>query len=203
MSNILLAGAVSLMTLAQACGPNVHPTTTMAIIKVESGGNPFAINDNTSGHSYSFTNKDDAVYKSYELLTLGHSIDMGLMQINSVHLKGMKIRYYDLFDPCYNVQIGTKILSDFYVKYSEPGMNKEQRLYRALSAYNTGSPWKGTRYTNRILAAARSNRRVYVVRKISKISAENSKKQAENLPNLPTNTRKILAENSLSFHNGR
>lgn len=196
MSNILVAGAVSLMTLAQVCGPNVHPTTTMAIIKVESGGNPYAINDNTSGHSYSFTNKDDAVYKSYELLTLGHSIDMGLMQINSVHLKGMKIRYYDLFEPCYNVQIGTKILSDFYVKYSEPGLNKEQRLYRALSAYNTGSPWKGTRYTNKILAAARSNRRVYVVRKFSENSVKIPRYQAENNAISFVKAKQIMAADS-------
>ena len=138
------------------CGPGVHPDTLNAIIKVESNYNQLAIYDNTTGASYRPQSKEQAIYLTEIFLSSGHSIDIGLMQINSQHLAKLNIDYKDLFDPCYNVAIGTKILSGFYREYarSNPMDQPDMILLKALSSYNTGSPHKGKRYVNKILKAA-------------------------------------------------
>jgi type IV secretion system protein VirB1 len=51
----------ALTTFCMQCGPAVDPSLTKAIIQVESGGNPFAIGDNTDRRSYSPVSKEDAV----------------------------------------------------------------------------------------------------------------------------------------------
>lgn len=42
----MIAGA-ALAALIHRCAPDVRPSTMAAIVRVESGGNPFAIDDNT------------------------------------------------------------------------------------------------------------------------------------------------------------
>lgn len=37
------AGAMPLTAVIQRCAPQVHPRTLQAIVRVESGGNPYAI----------------------------------------------------------------------------------------------------------------------------------------------------------------
>jgi len=146
--------------LAEQCGPAVHPATTTAIIKVESGGQPFAIHDNRTNRSYFPQTKIEAQWIAYTLLTRDHSIDMGLMQVNSTHITGMGIDYRELFDPCYNIAVGTRVLGDFYRRYNNSTTSPETALLYALSGYNTGTPYKGRNYVNRILEAAGSAVRV-------------------------------------------
>ena len=78
--SMLLTG---LLSLCLTCGPSVHPATTQAIIEVESAGKPLTIHDNTTGISYNPTTKSEAVALTADLLHHGHSLDIGLMQINS------------------------------------------------------------------------------------------------------------------------
>ena len=134
------------------CGPAVSPETTQAIIQVESGGNPLAIGDNTLKKSFSPKTTAEAVELASRLINQGHNIDIGLMQINSCHIRPMNLTLQELFDPCRNIHIGTTILAEFYRQHktSDP----VQSLFRALSAYNTGQAWKGAGYVNKILEAA-------------------------------------------------
>lgn len=131
------------VALCMQCAPMIHPATTVAIINTESKGNPFAIGDNTTGKSYSPKDKNTAINIAYQLLRKGHNIDIGLMQVNSVHLKNSSVNYQQLFDPCTNMNIGSKILLEFYKKHDRPNQNSQITLLKALSAYNTGSPYKG------------------------------------------------------------
>lgn len=140
------------------CGPAVSPETTQAIIQVESGGNPLAIGDNTLKKSFAPKSAEEAAQLATRLLRQGHNIDMGLMQVNSCHIRAMKLSLEDLFDPCQNIRIGTTILADFYRQHRTD--DPAQSLFRALSAYNTGQAWKGTDYINRILQAAGAGYRV-------------------------------------------
>jgi type IV secretion system protein VirB1 len=151
----------ALTTLCAQCGPSVDPSLTRAIIQVESGGNPFAIGDNTDKRSYFPVSKSEAVELSRYLLSQGHNIDMGLMQINSCHLGKKRLSLDDLFDPCGNVKFGTSLLADYFRMHSgDP--DKSQVLFKALSAYNTGSAWRRPEYINRILEAVNAPYRVAV-----------------------------------------
>jgi type IV secretion system protein VirB1 len=158
---ILLAGLIYSAGFLSQCGPAVAPATTQAIIRVESGGDPFAIGDNNLKKSFSPGSKREAVSLATQLIARGHSVDLGLMQINSQHLGPMGLSLEDAFDPCRNVKVGTTILADFYQRYrtGDPAGS----LMKALSAYNTGQAWKGADYVNRILAAAGVNYRVMFV----------------------------------------
>lgn len=137
--------------LAQ-CGPAVAPSTTRAIIQVESGGNPYAIGDNSLRRSFAPRSKSQAVSLASLLLARGHNIDVGLMQINSAHLASMHLSLDELFHPCSNIRAGTAILAEFYRKNqtADPAVS----LFKALSAYNTGRAWRGPGYVNKVLQAA-------------------------------------------------
>lgn len=154
----LIGIALYASAMLAECGPAVSPETTQAIIQVESGGNPFAIGDNTLKKSFAPKSAAEAVQLATRLIREGHNIDMGLMQVNSCHLKPMKLPLEDLFDPCRNIRIGTTILAEFYRQHKTD--DPAQSLFKALSAYNTGQAWKGTGYINKILQAAGAAYRV-------------------------------------------
>lgn len=156
---LLLTGIFISSALSIQCGPAVSPVTTQAIIQVESGGNPFAIGDNTVRKSFAPRSKIEAIGLATTLLSQGHNIDIGLMQINSQHLNPMKLSVSELFDPCTNIRIGTSILADFY-RLHDTIPDKNQVLFRALSSYNTGSAWRGPGYINKILAQVNAPYRV-------------------------------------------
>lgn len=100
-----------------------------AIIRVESSGNPAAINRaNRNG-----------------------TVDYGLMQINSIHLPRLAAHGVDeqvlLSQPCVNVAIGADVLHQ--------GLSRTGgALAPALSVYNTGRPDSsvGAAYAARVLA---------------------------------------------------
>ncbi|MDD2462820.1 MAG: lytic transglycosylase domain-containing protein [Desulfobulbus sp.] len=179
----MLLGSLLLITsLCSQCGPTVDPSTTQAIIQVESGGNPYAIGDNTLKKSFAPKSKEAAVQLAAYLLAQGHNLDLGLMQVNSCHLKTMKFTLVEIFDPCRNIAIGTTILSDFYRRHNT-GEDKKLVLFKALSAYNTGSAWRGPGYVNKVLKAAGAPYRITVVNPPPKARAKTAtnERQAERL----------------------
>lgn len=102
-----------------------------AIAEVESGFNPKATNKNTNG-----------------------SIDMGMMQINSIHLDRLKkfgIEKNALFDACQNIYVGAYILRE--------NINRLGWNWNAIGAYNAASPDKRAKYANKVIAAYNRNLR--------------------------------------------
>lgn len=158
---LMLGGLIYLSGFLSQCGPAVFPATTRAIIQVESGGNPLAIGDNHLKRSFAPGTKTEAIRLASYLLAQGHSIDLGLMQINSLHLAPMNLTLEEVFNPCKNVRTGTTILADFYRRHQTD--DPATSLFKALSAYNTGKGWKGAGYVNKILLAAGVNYRVVFV----------------------------------------
>ena len=152
-SLMLLAG---LLSLCEACGPGVHPATTQAIIEVESSGNHLAIHDNISRSSYKPATKAQAIRIASTLIDQGHSVDIGLMQINSHHIRRKDLDLAGLFEPCYNIGTGTRILADFYhcERKKNPHEPDDIVLLKALSSYNTGTPYTGKAYVSKILKKA-------------------------------------------------
>lgn len=136
------------LALIAACAPNVHPSTIQAIIKVESNGNPLAVNINKrNGVVYHLNPKIkstvEAVAESKGAIDAGHTVDMGYMQVNSANLKRLGYTVEDMFDPCKNIRAGAQILSEAYALALPKHGNEQAALRAALSAYNTGSFTRG------------------------------------------------------------
>lgn len=103
----------------------IDPVLLEAIAKTESSLNPRAINRNRNG-----------------------SIDLGLMQINSSHLKSLRRQGVTKSqlkkDACLNVNVGAGILAD--------SIKRHGRNWKAVGAYNSGVPEIQQRYIGKVWA---------------------------------------------------
>ncbi|WP_321935631.1 lytic transglycosylase domain-containing protein [Paraburkholderia sp. J8-2] len=101
---------------------HVNPLILRAIAIVESQGNPNATNQNANG-----------------------SVDMGEMQINSIHLAELA-RYgmgaADLYDGCKSVYTGAWILRREIDRYGN--------TWAAIGAYNSATPYYRDRYAAKV-----------------------------------------------------
>ena len=127
-----------------ACALNVAPVTLEAVISVESGGNPLALNVNhLEGRQPHASTPDEAAKLAQQYIDAGYSVDIGLMQINSRNLSGLGYTVEQAFDPCTNIRGGATILTADYLKASQRFTPGQPALQAALSAYNTGTFWRG------------------------------------------------------------
>lgn len=145
--------AAVLLQLAAACAPSVAPQTLLAVARAESGLRPLAVHDNTTGLSYAPASAAEAVALVGRLG--GHSLDLGLVQVNAATLGGLGLSVRDAFDPCRSLAAGAEVLHRSY-RLSLPGQPPQRALRLALSRYNTGDPARGFRngYVGRIERAA-------------------------------------------------
>lgn len=127
-----------------ACAANVAPVTLEAVIRVESGGNPLAINVNhLSGPQPRPTSLADAVAAAQSYVARGYNVDLGLMQVNSRNLAALGVTIEQVLDPCANVRAGAVILTANYAEAVRSRGEGQRALQAALSAYNTGSFYRG------------------------------------------------------------
>lgn len=137
-----------MLELIMACAPNVAPETIQEIIRVESSGNPLAVNVNTRQgavfrHPLKIKTIQDATTVSYAAMNAGHTVDMGYMQVNSANLKKLGYTVEDMFDACKNITAGAKILTMAYASALPAHGDEQAALRAALSAYNTGNFRRG------------------------------------------------------------
>ncbi len=125
-----------------------------AVVAVESGGNPLALHDNTAGQSFVAADAGQAAQWASALIALGHSVDLGLSQINSQNLAWVGLTVTQAFETCSNLRAGATILSTDYASASRRFGSGQYALRRALGAYNSGSLFAGNAYVDRILVAA-------------------------------------------------
>jgi type IV secretion system protein VirB1 len=127
-----------LAQLSTTCAPQVALETLTAIARTESGLDPFAIHNNSTGRSYRPHDQAEAVRITALLLAAGDSIDAGLMGINVGNWRWLGLTVETVFDPCQNIRAGATVLT-------------------ALSRYNTGSPTRGFRngYVQRVVSKTR------------------------------------------------
>jgi len=131
------------LALIAACTNGVAPATVEAVIAVESRGAALAVGANPPMQLPKATTPKQASQLAENLLRRGYSADLGLMQVNTMHLRRFNLKPIDLFDPCTNIFVGTTILNEFYQRAAGQGKSDLQALRAALSAYNTGSFTKG------------------------------------------------------------
>ena len=98
MTTLAMAAVLS---LAAQCAPGVAPDTIAAIAMAESGLDPFAIHDNTVQRTFQFANLPAAIAVATDLIVAQHhSVDLGLMQVNSANLAALGLSIADAFDAC-------------------------------------------------------------------------------------------------------
>lgn len=137
-----------MIELILACAPNVAPFTIQEIIRVESEGNPLALNINTRNGvklrpTIKITTAEHAIAVTYAAIERGHSVDMGYMQVNSENLKGLGYTVEDMFNPCKNLAAGAQIFEAAYLQELPKHKNEQAALAAALSIYNTGNRRNG------------------------------------------------------------
>lgn len=117
--------------LIALCAPAVAPVTMAALVQQESGGNPLALHDNTTGRTYQPQSAQAAAALLRGLIGQGHSVDIGLAQVNSRNLPVLGLDPAAALDPCENLRAAQKILLEAWQRTGS--------LPAALAAYNTGT----------------------------------------------------------------
>jgi type IV secretion system protein VirB1 len=163
--------------LQSRCLPTVPLTTLNAIIRVESGGNPNAMQidfprallkqwhlpEGTLRLKRQPATQREALewLKYFERRNI--SVDLGLMQVSTVeaYRRGLPAESLPrlLSDPCFNLRFGWQILDSAYqveVKTYGPG---QMALQHAISRYNTGDTQRGidNGYLARVMAALKQS----------------------------------------------
>ena len=82
----MIVALASFVQLAGQCAPSVHVDTLAAVARAESRFETNAINDNSARRHYAPPDRAAASAIAVRLIGLGHSVDLGLMQINSANL---------------------------------------------------------------------------------------------------------------------
>ncbi|HHY0408108.1 conjugal transfer protein [Vibrio parahaemolyticus] len=144
------------------CLFQVHPATATQIIQHESGGKPWALNVNalkgqTPPKFRQPNNQQDAIALAKQFIQQGHTVDLGLMQINSNNLPHYRVTLEQIFDPCTNLRVGSTILYEGYQRALSTTKNPQLALQKALSIYNTGNMHYGFQngYVSRYVKAAK------------------------------------------------
>jgi type IV secretion system protein VirB1 len=127
-----------------ACAPNVAPVTLQAIVEVESGGNPLALNVNgIRVQPPPARNAKEAAQVAESYIARGYSVDIGLLQVNSRNLAALGITVEQVLDPCTNIRAAATILTADYAEAARTRGDGQPALQAALSAYNTGDFYRG------------------------------------------------------------
>jgi type IV secretion system protein VirB1 len=146
-------------TLAQQCAPTVHPTTLSAVVRTESGFNPYAIGV-VGGHLVRQPRTLEEAVATAKALDAHHiNFSMGLGQVNKSNLTKYGLTYDTVFDVCKNLSAGSQILADCYRRASALNGPGGPALQAAISCYYSGNfttglkrDFGGTSYVQRVAA---------------------------------------------------
>jgi len=143
--------------LVVQCAPNVAPMTMLAIVRVESHGNPLALSVNGKHHLVRQpSSKNEAISWAKWLINNGYSFDIGLTQVNSRQIQRLGVSPEAMFEPCENLAAGAQILTEYYARAIRKYGTGQTALRAAISAYNSGNQTSGITngYVNRVSIAA-------------------------------------------------
>lgn len=172
------------LALTQTCAPDIEPSTMAAIVKVESGYNPFAIGINNGRPlTRQPATLAEAVTTAKWLMQNNYNIDIGLAQINVSNKKMTGLSISQLFDPCTNLSLASAILKENFTSASRTQRSQQSALRAALSAYNTGNFVSGyaNGYVQRIIASALPSpaRHIYGIQSVQQTMDTNGGKNEQ------------------------
>ncbi len=132
------------LQLAMTFAPSVAPETLVSFAQYESRLEPNAIHDNSTGETFLPATLLAATRLAASLLAQGHSLDLGVMQVNSANLPRVGLTVATAFDPGQSIRAGAVILVEAYQRCRHDGAVAEQAALRcAASVYNTGKEQAG------------------------------------------------------------
>lgn len=140
--------------LATSCAPGIQLATLRSVAAVESNFEPWAVRDNNAHQVNRPVSLSAAEAFAQDRIRRGHSVDLGLMQINSRNLAPLRMDLRAAFDPCRSLQAAGQILFAAYTADTAAAERQAATLI-ALSRYNTGQSLAGivNGYVDRISAA--------------------------------------------------
>jgi type IV secretion system protein VirB1 len=157
----------TLIELVLSCAPLIAPDTALALIRTESGGNPYAIGVVGNTLVRQPRTAAEALATANALEHTGWDFSVGLGQINKRNFTRLGLSNATAFDPCTNLRAMQTILSGCFARAGRVGVDGEQvQLRRALSCYYSGNFKTGFRadlpgqapYVDRVIASWSHNR---------------------------------------------
>jgi type IV secretion system protein VirB1 len=147
---------LNMAALAVQCGVLVDQGIMVAIVRIESGGNPNALSVNGDVELVREPrNREEAVTMARWLEKHGYNFDAGLGQVNSANLARLGLDVVSVFDPCANLRAASRVLHECYDRASRRWGEGERAVTAALSCYNTGHLTRGV--ANGYAGAVRAN----------------------------------------------
>ncbi|WP_333995612.1 lytic transglycosylase domain-containing protein [Burkholderia orbicola] len=146
------------VALAQQCAPAVAPQTLAAIVRIESGFNPYAIGVVHGRLVRQPRREDEAIATVKALQAAGWNYSAGLAQINRENWFRYGLTARTVFDVCRNLSAGAAILRACFLRARVIHIHPQEALRVALSCYASGNFVTGFRvgYVRRITEAAAS-----------------------------------------------
>jgi type IV secretion system protein VirB1 len=134
-----------LAPLVRACAPDIAPETMVAIVEVESGGDPLAISVVGAKLKAPPTNAVEAIEVAQQLEDLGKTFFVGIAQLPAKDLSKLGLTYEQAFDPCENLKAAAQKLTVCYQKAKKRSAFVEDQtaLSDALSCFKFGNFKKG------------------------------------------------------------
>ena len=164
---------LDIAALQLRCLPTAPLSTLNAIIRVESSGNPNAMQidfprallkrwhlpEGTLRLKRQPATQREALDWLGYFERHGIFVDLGLMQVSTAEAQRRGLSVESLLAPCFNLRAGWQILDSAYqleVKTYGPG---QEALRHAISRYNTGDTQRGidNGYLGRVIAALRQS----------------------------------------------
>ena len=165
----LPAQRLDFAALQSRCLPTVPLNTLNAIILVESGGNPNAmqidvprallkrwhLQEGTLRLEHQPATEREALEWLEYFERRNISVDLGLMQVSTAEAHRRGLPPESLLDPCFNLRAGWQILDSAYQLETKTYGPGQEALQHAISRYNTGDTQRGidNGYLARVMAA--------------------------------------------------
>ena len=131
--------------LAKRCAPSVAEDTLRAIVKTESGFNPYAIGV-VKGKVKQPRAYHEAMSTIAELELSGANYSVGLAQINRKNFSKYGISASQALDACTNLKVASRILSACFKSAKQSPASDGTALHDALSCYYSGNFKTGYRH---------------------------------------------------------
>ncbi len=156
--------AITFLALTLACAPQVHSNTAHALVRVESGFNPWAIGVVGGALVRQPRHRAEALATAHSLQAAGWNFSVGLGQINIGNFERLGLSLDSAFDPCTNLAAMQTVLGECYERASSSvsrSPHLQAALQRSLSCYYSGNFSTGFRhgYVRKVVAAVRSTSR--------------------------------------------
>jgi hypothetical protein len=127
MAAMTVQAALAIIALNRCVPPSVAPVM-VGIAQHESGLRATAIHDDTTGRSYVPDTSQAAVRLSSALMAAGHSLDLGIAQINTVNFRWLGLTVATAFDACQSFRAGSAVL---FAKYNGSPPDAVRKAYAA------------------------------------------------------------------------